>query len=603
MKENKTKEIICKNPKCGKKETISLYSNLKYCNECKDNFKEKKIIQCYYCKEDVIVGYNVKEVVCKQCKKEGKKSPKGSKLKETSCYICNNKILVSIISSNIYSVCKDCKNKGFKNPQASLNGSKSINVLKNRTESEKLQTNIKIKKSLKELYKNENKKEEIVNKRKSTYLKNTNGKYKHQMENPEIVKKIMKKNYIKRDSSIIKRKLTNKKIRNCEHSLQDPLVRKKSRETCISKYGVDHWTKTKQGKLFLRTIGLEKHYPYREKILEKLGIELVDNEYIHSHYNHTWLCKKCNNKFQTIWNNIQQGFLCPICYPRNSGESIAESEIFNFLKEILPNEMLIIKNTKIVISPYELDIYIPDKNIAIEHDGLFWHKNYDRNYHLNKTEMCNKLNITLIHIFEDEWIYKKDIVKSRLKHILNVSNNQKIHGRKCIIKEIDSIMKDNFLNQFHIQGKDISRIRLGAFYNDELVSVMTFSYGNISKGSKKENGVWELNRFCSSDKYRVIGIAGKLLEYFKRNYEWEKIFSYADIRWSNGNLYNRLGFKLDYTIKPNYWYIKGYKRIHRFNLRKNSEEKKYDISEKLLRLSEGYNTIWDCGNYKFYMKK
>jgi hypothetical protein len=129
---------------------------------------------------------------------------------------------------------------------------------------------------------------------------------------------------------------------------------------------------------------------------------------------------------------------------------------------------------------------------------------------------------------------------------------------------------------------------------------MTFSHGNISKGSKNIENIWELNRFCSNYNYHIPGIASKILSYFKKNYEWKEIFSYADRRWSDGNLYYKLGFELDLTTKPNYWYVKGLNRIHRFTLRKKSEEPK-DIPEWVLRSKEGYHRIYDCGHYKFVL--
>ena len=129
---------------------------------------------------------------------------------------------------------------------------------------------------------------------------------------------------------------------------------------------------------------------------------------------------------------------------------------------------------------------------------------------------------------------------------------------------------------------------------------MTFSVGNISKGSTNKEGVWELNRFCSNYNYHIPGIASKLLAYFKNNYMWDEIFSYADKRWSNGNLYYQLGFNLEHETKPNYWYVKGLERIHRFNLRKKENEPK-DIPEWILRQNEGYLKVWDCGNLKFRM--
>jgi len=198
-------------------------------------------------------------------------------------------------------------------------------------------------------------------------------------------------------------------------------------------------------------------------------------------------CKICNNIFETTYFDIQRrnNSRCPICFP--CYKSSGEIELLNFIKSIESSE--IIENDRTILNGKELDIFIPSKNIAIEFDGLYWHseeQGKDKFYHLNKTLECEKQNIQLIHIFEDEWLFKQDIVKSRLKQILQLNNNLlKIHARKCIIKEITPDIKNSFLEKYHIQGKDCSNIKLGAFYNDELISIMTFSIGNICKGSKK----------------------------------------------------------------------------------------------------------------------
>lgn len=306
-------------------------------------------------------------------------------------------------------------------------------------------------------------------------------------------------------------------------------------------------------------------------------------------------CKKCNKIFETIWNYLQQGKKCPSCGQISISKS--EEELREFLKNL---GLTIIENSKKIIPPKELDIFIPDLKIAIEYNGLYWHSEQnikEPNYHLIKTNECKKQGIQLIQIFEDEWLFKKDIVKSRLKQILKM-HNQKIYARDCIIKEIDSKIKNIFLEENHIQGQDISVVKLGAFYNNTLISVMTFSHGNIAKGSKKIDDIWELNRFCGKKDYHILGIGSKLLAYFKRNWKWSKIFSYADKRWSNGNLYYKLGFKLIEETKPNYWYLSNYHRIHRFNMRKRNNEPK-EIPEWVLREKEGYYRIWDCGNLKF----
>ena len=424
---------------------------------------------------------------------------------------------------------------------------------------------------------------ETTKKMSETYYKKTG--YKHQSQNPEV--KIKKKN-----TSILNY--------GVDHPMKNKQIKLKIRNTCIKKYGVDN--PLKKSSIYTKTI--EKKNKYFKikllKILKYLNLELLDEEYINNLYDHKWKCLKCGNIFVHKWDYIQQGYQCQKCN-KYINKSKREKSLYNFFKLL---NIEIYDNDKNIISPYELDIYIPSKNIAIEFNGLYWHseKFKNKNYHLNKTELCINKNIQLIHIFEDEWIYRQDIVKSKLKQILGINTSKRIHARKCEIKEIDSKTKNIFLNKYHLQREDRSKIKLGAFYEDELVSVMTFSHGSISRKKLNDDKLWELSRFCSNSNYHIHGIASKLLTYFKRNYEWKKIYSYADRRWSQGNLYNKIGFELDSITKPNYWYVKGLNRIHRFNLRKRYNEPK-DIPEWVLRFKEGYYKIWDCGHYKFIMEK
>lgn len=317
---------------------------------------------------------------------------------------------------------------------------------------------------------------------------------------------------------------------------------------------------------------------------------------------------KCPQKHinTTRWGDFQQGHRCRSC---SHIESSAEKELYDFIKTYINN---IKRNNRILINPYELDIIIPDKKIAIEYCGLYWHsenKGKTKNYHLNKLRKCNKKGYNLITIFEDEWLHKKEIVKKRLSYLLNLEKFKTIHARKCEIKEIDAKKKNKFLNDFHMQGKDNSKIKLGAFYNNTLVSVMTFSQGNASKGSLTEKNIYELNRFCSDYNYKIPGIASKLLKYFIRNYNPAQIYSYADRRWSVGDVYQQLGFKFVHNTSPNYWYIVGDKRYHRFNFRKSELPKKLEnfnpeLTEYQNMLNNNYSRIWDCGNSKWiYIKE
>ena len=458
---------------------------------------------------------------------------------------------------------------------------------------------------------NPSKSQEIKDKKKQSYIKN------YEVENPsksQEIKDKIKETCLKNfgvDNPSKSQEIKEKKIETClknfnvEHPYQNQEVREKGEKSCLKKFGSKNVFKIQEVKNKIQQTKLKKFFPKVLQLCNKLNVELIDTYTIGNHEIRV-RCNKCTTEFYTYYYYLQSNYgKCPICFPRGSGE---QKEVIQYIENLYHNNIskednTILENNRQIISK-ELDIYIPSLRIAIEYNGLYWHDDIHINkyYHLNKTLECEKQGIRLIHIFSDEWNLKQDIVKSRLKQILNKSDSQKLMARKCEIKEIDSKTKDELLDKFHIQGKDNSKVRIGAFYNDELVSVMTFSHASISKGMKnKNNSVWELNRFCTNSNYHISGIAGKLLSYFKRNYEWKEIFSYADRRWSCGELYYKLGFELDHITSPNYWYVKGDKRIHRFNLRKRPDEPK-DISESILRLQEGYSKVWDCGNLKFIMK-
>jgi DNA-directed RNA polymerase subunit RPC12/RpoP len=298
---------------------------------------------------------------------------------------------------------------------------------------------------------------------------------------------------------------------------------------------------------------------------------------------------------------------CPKHYYTNTSKK--ELEVKDFIESLgFKTEKYIMKNKK------HIDILVPEKNIGFEFDGLYWHseealisRQYNPiSYHLEKTIQAQNEGIMLIHIFEDEWENKKEIVKNKIKNILGIIE-KRIFARKTIIKEIDVKSKNDFLNLYHIQGESVSKINLGCFFENELIGVMTFSTPRISLGNRiKEDRTFELNRYAS--KYNIIGGASKLLSFFIKNYDPLFIYSYSDKRWSIGRLYLNIGFSFINTSKPNYWYFKNdFKRYHRFNFRKQLLENKLELfdnnkTEYENMLLNGWKRIWDCGNDKWIMK-
>jgi len=305
-----------------------------------------------------------------------------------------------------------------------------------------------------------------------------------------------------------------------------------------------------------------------------------------------------HGKFKQIARNHKHGAGCPKCAKE---KSTFEREVTEFIRGIIP-EREVIENDRRLLDGKEVDILIPDMRIGIECDGLIWHSekfNTDKAYHLEKTLLAEKKGVRLIHIFEDEWTNKQNIVKSRLMNILGITE-RRVYARKCNISEVPFIEAKRFLNENHIQGYSIDKIRYGLYFNDELVSIMTFGKKRINVGSKTRNeGEYELIRFCNQLNTTVVGGAAKLLNHFIKTNTPKKIISYCDRRWSIGNLYERIGFRQYGTSEPSYFYTSGHERKNRFNFRKDVLVSKYGCDESMTEhewcLKNGYYRVYDCG--------
>jgi hypothetical protein len=322
-------------------------------------------------------------------------------------------------------------------------------------------------------------------------------------------------------------------------------------------------------------------------------------------------CKKCEKVFTSA---IEDGIIpeCPNCYPKEYVLSKPETEIFDFIREILPDEE-IIRNSRSIIPPHEIDIYLPTKKIAIELNGNFWHSENggqkDKFYHINKTKKAHERGIKMIHVLESEWALKKQIVKRKILSALIKPKNT-IFARKCKIKHLDKNECKNFLEKYHIQGSDKSSIKIGAYYENKLVSVMTFGKNRVALGSKNlQEHEYEMYRFCIGE-YSVVGIGSKLLKFFIQNHTPKKITTFADIRYSSlSAFYEKIGFSLEKITSPNYWYFnkkEPFMLKHRFNFQKAVLKNKLASFDETLTEWENmknndYDRIWDCGNLKYVM--
>lgn len=288
---------------------------------------------------------------------------------------------------------------------------------------------------------------------------------------------------------------------------------------------------------------------------------------------------------------------------KNRFISKAEREISEYLTSLDVKH----ETNRQILCGREIDIIVPDKKIGIEYDGLVWHSEWfgkkDHRYHLEKTNTCNKNGYGLIHIFEDEFVEKKELVLKKISHILGISNvSKKIMARKCEVSEIKQRVANDFLEKNHIQGGCKSTLYYGCFHEGELVGVMAFLRGKC--------GEWDLNRFATNNDYICVGVGGKMFRHFINENRPMSVKSFADRRWTvwgDDNIYTKLGFKLEGVTNPNYSYFKRgsheIKRFHKFGFRKQILSKKYgfplDMTETEMVKELGYDRIWDCGLFKY----
>lgn len=441
-----------------------------------------------------------------------------------------------------------------------------------------------------------------------------------------------------RKETVESRKKTLLKNYGVDSPLKNKELKEKCKSTCIKKYGVDNYSKTEKSKNEYKDACLKKYGVDNVFKIEKVKNDIVDmnrdrflnNLFSKNRLNDMYIpmferedfkgvfdkitkkaiqykfkCQKCNNIFLDHLDNGR----VPRCYNcfKRASVSKYELELYDFISSVLKDTMILCSDRSL-IPPLEIDILIPSHNIAIEFNGIYWHSeingNKDSLYHLNKTKLCNEKGIQLIHVFEDEWVEKQDIVKSIILSKLGIVNT-KVFARKCEIKEIKNKEAKEFLYNNHLQGEVNSKLCLGLYYDNQLVSLLT-----LGKSRYNKNYEWEILRFCNKLNTSCIGGFSRLLNYFIKKYNPESLITYADVRYSDGNLYQKNNFKLINISKPNFYYLtmQDFKRYSRLSFQKYKLKDKLEFYDEELTAWENmqinnYDRIWDCGNYVFSYNK
>jgi len=278
-------------------------------------------------------------------------------------------------------------------------------------------------------------------------------------------------------------------------------------------------------------------------------------------------------------------------------------EHLSFPEQIIKKYLKDFIKTKKVIPPYEIDFYNEKLKFGVEVHGDYWHSiesGTDKNYHKMKSDMCKEKGVVLYQFFENEIINDEDIVASMISS--KMGNNRRVYARKCIIKAVNVKDSKDFCKKTHLQGYAKSKFKLGLYYNNELIQLMT-----IGKPRYTKEAEYEIIRFSSKLNTTVVGGFSKLLTYFERKYKPKNIISYANRRWSEGDVYEKTGFTKIRITPPGFRYFKGGKYFAREELQKHKLEGKLNIYNNKISTKEniknnGYLTLYDSGNI-VYIKK
>lgn len=485
-------------------------------------------------------------------------------------------------------ICKNCSNgvkfQSFIRGYSSFCSKRCSNIYNGNLRIEngiKIDNNQeKIKKTLKERYGSEN----YNNREKAQKTMLDRYGYKTSGESPELFQKAKNTNLDKYGS---------------EYTWQIKEIKEKSRKTLKERYGVNSPLDLVNRENLVDKIKKSRLETFEKKYSDEYEV-IVNDDNLLTIKGHCNIHEQSVIDKKNFYARKRRGYnLCTECYPIGDSSSLVQLK----LTEELSKYGLKIETNVKILEGKEIDIFFPELNIGIEVNGEYYHSSLfrDKNYHLNKKITAARKNIDLLFFWKSDIDNKFEIIMSMILNRLG-KTPEKIYARKCLIKSVNSEDSKIFLNQNHMQGWCVSKYRLGLYYDNELVSIMTFGSLRKNLNSKGDSGFFELLRFCNKKGLNVIGGASKLLNHFELNNDIHRIISYANCEISNGNLYERLGFKLESLSKNNYWWYKNGTKYNRFLFRKQvliEQGFDPDKTEDQIMNERGYLKLYGCGNLKY----
>lgn len=365
--------------------------------------------------------------------------------------------------------------------------------------------------------------------------------------------------------------------------------REKANNTCIARYGRD-----------LKNVSAKNRH---DEYIKSIPTQLLDYAFCNdTQKSLVGLAKELGVSFFMVNKAFKFHGINP--KKKRTQTSQPEIDICNFLEQ--HNIEYDRNNRKLLGGKQEIDIWIPCLRVGIEYCGLFWHSdrnNYPKNKHQDKFIKSCDNNITLITIFEDEWLFKREQVQSRLLSMLQQHNNS-IFARKCkVVCNYNPTIVKNKLNDWHLSGTKSASSNISLLCNDVLVAVLTYGVPRYGKEDI------EIIRFASLPGSTVVGGFSKCFSHLIKNLNPTTVVSFSDNRWGRGGVYKSVGFINKGITPPSYFYFKIQEKIryHRSRFMKkyiiNQMDGSIDLTEAENMKKFGYNRIYDCGTTKWVWTK
>lgn len=386
----------------------------------------------------------------------------------------------------------------------------------------------------------------------------------------------------------------------------NPTVREKIASTNVERYGHVNVFGSEHGKAAIAATNKERYgsASYQTSTLSDDAIQLLNDK--------SWLSEanKAGNNLQQIADMLGCSPTCVHQHFGKHGLTVQRQQISSFEREVHAyiQSLGLSTTPTFKLGDTEFDMLVDGTNVIVECDGIYWHGEHltgrSSKYHKNKTTVATSNGYQLIHIFENEWMCQQSIVKSMLKSKLH-KTDVRCGARQCSVIELTAKEANTFLHNNHIQGKCKSPIHYGLTHNDVLVAVVSLSKDRYSH---KENCL-ELVRFCTKQNTNVAGALSKLIAHVRRTYPTHDIVTFADARYSQGAGYIACGFEFVEMTSPAYHYFKTNNCLTLLNRQHFQKHRLHSIlpnfdpelTEWENMIDNGYDRIWDCGNYKFIL--